>query len=164
MKIKSNCELEIVWAGGRKVNARSVARKLPIPNVKGELKGQRREKERRVARALPGDRYRYQVIETKISWVVVAPLPVIALLILVERFEVAIRFVAAIPVGVIDDDFVVVPTVIVVMVLIIITDRSRAADARRGRQTNGRKGQQRGTALQSSHIVNLLLILFLKVK
>jgi hypothetical protein len=162
MKIKSNCELEIVWAGGRKVNARSVARKLPIPNVKGELKGHRREKERRLARALPGDGY--QIIETKISRVVVAPLPVIALLVLVERFEVAIVLVPAIPVGVVNDDFVVVPTVIVVMVLIIITDRSRAADARRGRQSNGREGQQRRTALQSSHNVNLLLILFLKVK
>jgi hypothetical protein len=44
MKIKSNCELEIVWAGGGKVNARSVARKLPIPNVEGEIEGHRREK------------------------------------------------------------------------------------------------------------------------
>jgi hypothetical protein len=149
---------------GRRKKSQREERSEEIANseYEGELKGHRREKERRLARALPGDGY--QIIETKISRVVVAPLPVIALLVLVERFEVAIVLVAAIPVGVIDDDFMIVPTMVVVVVLVVVADRPRAADARRSRQSNGREGQQRRTALQSSHNVNLLLILFLKVK
>jgi hypothetical protein len=99
-----------------------------------------------------------QTIEAKISRMVVAPLPVVALLILVQRFEVAIVFVAAVPVGVVDNDFMIVPTMVVVVIFVIVTDRSRAADARRGRQSNGRECQQRGTALQSSHTVNLLIL------
>ena len=61
-----------------------------------------------------------------------APLPIVALLILVERLEVAILLVPAIPIGVIDDDFMIVPTMVVVMILVVITDRARAANARRG--------------------------------
>jgi hypothetical protein len=89
---------------------------------------------------------------------VVAPLPIVALLVFVERFEISIVLVPAIPIGVIDDDFMIVPAMVVVMILVVVADRSRAADARRGCQSDGRECQQRGAALKRTHTVNLLFI------
>jgi hypothetical protein len=87
---------------------------------------------------------------------VVAPLPVVALLIFVECFVVAVLLVTAIPVRAIDDDFVVVLAVIIVMILVVVTDFS-APEARHGKQSGGREGQQRGAVLQRWHTVILLI-------
>jgi hypothetical protein len=85
---------------------------------------------------------------------VVAPLPVVALLILIEAVVLAIILVPAIPIRVIHNDFVIVPAVIVVVIVVVIADRSPAANAHCGNQSNGREGQQRGAALEHTHTVN----------
>jgi hypothetical protein len=97
--------------------------------------------------------------ENKISRMVVAPLPIIALLILIERPVFAIWLVTAVPVGVIDDHFVVIPAMIVVMVVVVVADFS-TPNAGHGNQSGGRKSQQRGAVLERSHTM-ILLVSFL---
>ena len=51
---------------------------------------------------------------------IVAPLPIVALLVLVQRVVVAIRTVIRVVIGVVNDHFMIVPAVIVVVVLVVI--------------------------------------------
>src|SRR5690348_5306759 len=89
-----------------------------------------------------------------ISVMIVAPLPVVALFVLVQRVVFAIVLVTAVPIRVIDNHFVIVPPMVVVMIVVVVADRSGAANAHGSNQSDRRKGQNSGAALQGSHTMN----------
>src|SRR5580692_4021769 len=85
---------------------------------------------------------------------IVAPFPIVALLILVQRRILAVVLVTAIPIGVIHDHFAIVPAMVVVMIVVVVADGSSAANAHSDSKPNRRKSQNSGAALQGTHKVN----------
>src|SRR5277367_1897910 len=97
------------------------------------------------------DRNSVRTQSKTLSVVIVAPAPVIALLVFVQTRVLAVGLMPTGPVGAIDHDFVVVPVVIIVMFLVVVSHPRSATCAAERNEHGGRENEQSGATSGHAH-------------